>query len=120
MPRNLRSDYEEGCGCIVEFKNLHYLVRVLGRSIVNCERDDFCGRGDAPEDIGPLVLEVADQQPRRSVYEPERRDQDAAHATQQNKHRHHPYRALVSSTSSSFIAYVIWKKGSVRAKRHTT
>lgn len=91
MSPNLRSNYEEGCGCTVGYQNLHYLIRVLGRAIVNCERDDFCGRGDAPEDIGPLMLEVADQQPRRFVYELERRDQDTAHGTQQNEQCRHPY-----------------------------
>jgi len=89
VARDLRSDDEEGRGCAVRLEDLHDLLGVLGWPIVDRERNDLRGRRDAPQDVGPSMLEVAYEESGRLVDQVKGRDQDA-HETQKNDHCRDP------------------------------
>ena len=57
--RNLRADEESGRR-IVCFYNLYDLLRVLGRRVVDCERNGFGGCVSLLENIRLAPLEIAD------------------------------------------------------------
>lgn len=73
---DLRADQEEG-GCGIIFaQGVEDVSGVGGGGVVDGQGDEFLGRGqrDVPEGVGPVVLEVADQEGGRLVDAVERRE----------------------------------------------
>lgn len=81
---------------VVVLEELDDLARVLGRRVVDGEGDELGrrggggggGQGHFPEDVGPAVLEVADQEARRAVDDIEGQEEHEGQREQEEQRRH--------------------------------
>lgn len=88
-PLHLCSDDEKGGGCIVGSEDLDQFVGVLGWPIVDGEGNDLRRCRDAPEDVGPSVLEITYQKSGRFIDGVEGCDEDDED-TQSDQQGQHP------------------------------
>lgn len=74
--RNLRSNDKKGRFGTILLENVHDLVRVFRRRIVDGEGNEFGFGRDLEQNIRPSSLEMADEKGRRFVDPVERCDED--------------------------------------------
>ncbi len=86
-PRDLGSDDEESSCCTVGSEDLHYLIGVFARPIIDCEGNHFRRDWNVPENVRPSTLAVSNQEIGRLVNHVKGQDQ-GEDDKQQHKHRY--------------------------------
>lgn len=84
--RDMSANDEKCRRGIVRVEDLQYLLRVLGRPVVDGERYELLSCGHMPQDVGPSTLQVADDQAGRLVDDVQR---DSHQEEQQNEGDQH-------------------------------